>query len=307
MKKVLGILGFLLLLGAGFWGYQRYSAGSGILDNNKIVVGATIFPLADVVRNVGGDFVSVVTIIPPGVTEHASTLTPGQLQQLSKARAVFEIGHELESHLVERITAALPSLEVVPVDLGIALHEFNTQVVQTGEKDEEDHDTGIDPHYWLTVPNAIKITDTVARELAELDPEHAAGYRENATRYTQELAQLEQELQAQARKATQMKFLATHNAWSYFAQQYGFQLVATYEPVEGKQPSLADLQTLQAVVSQYHLTTFFAEPQKATSAVTEFMKREFGLKVATLDPIGGLLGRESYIELMRANMAALVE
>lgn len=268
-----------------------------------LTVGATIFPLADIVRQVGGEAVHVVLIIPPGVSEHTAALTPEKIQQLSHARAVFEIGQNLDDHLVARIVSALPDIQVVPVDRGIALQAFDTGIVQTGEID---HDEGLDPHYWLTVPNAMQIAQTVADELTKLDPERRPAYAGRLAAYERQLTELETDLQAQAKQAPRKEFMATHNAWSYFARQYGLKLVATYEPVEGKQPSLSDLVRLREIVNQYHLTAFFAEPQKATTGVTNFMQREFGLQILVLDPVGGLAGKESYLDLMRANMTAIV-
>lgn len=254
--------------------------------SNKLTVGATIFPLADIARQVGGEYITVALLIPPGVSEHSYSLTPQQLAGLQSARVIFQIGHGLEERLTERIAQTLPDTRLVTVDRGITLREK-------------------DPHYWLTVPNAEKIAMTMAEELQQLDPAHATQYQANLQRYRAELVALETELQTLGRNAPKKEFIAMHNAWSYFAAQYGWRLVATYEPVEGQEPSLNDLQHIQDLVRQYSLTTFYTEPQKASTAVTTFMQREFGLRVRTLDPVGGGPGRNSYAELMRFNMQAL--
>lgn len=305
MRKIWGVLGAVAVFAIG--GILAYGRLASLVPAGKetqaLTVGATIFPLADIVRQVGGEAVNVVLIIPPGVSEHSFSLTPQQLQELSEARAVFEIGQDLDSHLTERITSALPGIQAISVDRGIALQAFGAGIVQTGEID---HDEGVDPHYWLAVPNAMQIAQTVADELTKLDPERSPAYAGRLAAYARQLAELETDLQAQAKQVPREEFMATHNAWSYFAKQYGLKLVATYEPVEGKQPSLADLTQLREIVNQYHLTAFFAEPQKATTGVANFMQREFGLKILVLDPVGGLEGKESYADLMRANMAAIV-
>jgi ABC-type Zn uptake system ZnuABC Zn-binding protein ZnuA len=279
-----------------------------------LTVAATIFPLADIVRHVGGEHVNVIVILPPGVTEHSNALTPQTLQELQGAQALFQIGHNLDTRLTERITAAIPALEVVTVDKGIALREFaleeETEDPPSHEASEgqgHHHDEGVDPHYWLTVPNAQAIAETMADTLIQLDPAHAQDFRNNLASYQAELTTLEAELQGAARAISRKEFIAMHNAWSYFADHYGFRLVATYEPVEGKDPAIADLQHLREVVQQYGITTFFAEPQKATSQITAFMQQEFGLRIGILDPVGGVAGRDSYAELMRFNMNSLAE
>ncbi|MEX1997932.1 MAG: metal ABC transporter substrate-binding protein [Candidatus Andersenbacteria bacterium] len=281
-------------------------------------VAATIFPLADIARQIGGEHLGVVLLIPPGVSEHSQALSPQQLQEVQRAQIIFQIGHGLDDGLTGRLAQAFPALRLVTVDRGISVREFGEEEQEDHEKEghedeateaeeDHDHDSGIDPHYWLTVPNAMKIAATMTQSLAEMDPEHAASYQRNFTAYQEQLANLEEELQEAAHAIPRKEFIAMHNAWSYWADHYGFRLVATYEPVAGRDPSLADLQRLQAIIAQYNLTTFFAEPQKLSSTVTNFVERELGLKVLILDPVGGLPETNSYIELMRFNMRSLAE
>ncbi len=95
--------------------------------------------------------------------------------------------------------------------------------------------------------------------------------------------------------------MATHNAWSYFAEEYGLHLVGVYEPTEGREPSPADLQKLQEVVEQYAITTFYTEPQKASTPASRYFGDELGLRIDVLNPEGGT----SYIDIMRHNMEAI--
>ncbi len=98
-----------------------------------------------------------------------------------------------------------------------------------------------------------------------------------------------------------------HDAWSYFADQYGLELVATYEPKEGQEPSPADIQRLGSIINEYDITVFYAEPQKASTAATRLLSGEFGLEVLTLDAEGSFAGTASYIDMMRRNMQAIAE
>lgn len=302
------VLGVLAVgLGLVLWASQQATVRP---VEARLTVAATIFPLADIARAVAGDAVNVVLLIPPGASEHSYSLTPQQLRELQTARVLFRVGHGLEDRLTGRLAETLPQLRLVTVDSGIVLREFSKdladeQHAEPVDEEEHHHDEGEDPHYWLTAPNAQKIAVTVAETLQQMDPEHAAEYRANLKQYQAQLDSLERELQVLAKSAPKKEFIAMHNAWGYFAVQYGFRLLATYEPVEGQEPSLADLQHIKTLVGQYGLKTFYAEPQKASTAVTSFMQREFGLAVRTLDPVGGVEGRESYTELMRFNLQAL--
>lgn len=291
------LIGGALLVGVlaiGIWYSAPRSAVPEVAGSFKVA--ATIFPLVDIVRQIGGEHVQVITLVPPGANEHSYALTTQQVADVSRAQAIFAIGQKLDNHIVEPL-ARVHHVPIITVERGIALRQYASL----------QHDEGVDPHYWLTVPNAMQIATTVADTLSELDPAHASLYAANVEDYREELTLLEQELQAISRRTPQKRFIAMHNAWSYLAPHYGLELVATYEPVEGSQPSIQNLQELQAIIAQYHIKTFFAEPQKVSSSAVRFLTDEFGLTIATLDPTGGSDGKDSYAALMRANVTALAQ
>lgn len=304
VRLVIG-LGLLALLLAAMLAARGESVAP--MAEGAVTVGAMIFPLADIVQQVGGEHVRVVLVLPPGTSEHAQELTPQRVRDLQSARVLFSIGHGLDDQLAARIVPAVPGVRVVTMDRGIDLRPFAAGALAEEGAGGGHGDAGTDPHYWLAVPNAQKIAATVAETLTEIDPAHAAEYQGNLAAYQAELAALEAELQAQVQPLKQRTFLAMHDAWSYLAAQYGLRLAATYEPVEGREPTLADLQRLQETINQFGITAFFAEPQKASSSATQLIEREFGLRILTLDPLGGGPETDSYIELMRFNVRSLVE
>lgn len=259
-------------------------------NTDKVTIGATIFPLADIVRQIGGDHVEVVQIIAPGVSEHSAALSPEQLQQLQKAPFLFQIGHGLDNALSDKIIGAIPSINRMTVDEGITLREFAG---------------GTDPHYWLTAPNGQVIAANIARQLSDIDPRHANTYQENLKRVAAQLTALEEELQAISSTAPQKQFIAMHDAWGYLANHYGFNLAATYEPVEGRDPSLADLNRLQSIISQHNIRVFYSEPQKESIGAVRLLRDDFGLSIRVLDPVGGLPPYDSFANLLRANLQAL--
>lgn len=285
----------VVLIVAAFWLLNNWSFDSAPTNSSgrqdkAVTVAATIFPLKDIIENIGGERVGVILLIPPGVSEHSAALSPQTLAQLQEAQVVFAIGQGLEDALVGRVVAAKP-MPVVTVERGIALREFGSG--------------GVDPHYWLTVPNAMKIAETIAAELTKLDPAGGPAYAGRLVDYQRRLTELEAELQAKAASSLKKNFFAAHDGWSYFAPHYGLELVATYEPVEGQQPSAQDLQRIGGSVRQYGITTFYAEPQKTGATETRFLEREFGLKVLVLDPVGGFAKGDSYEALMRRNMESI--
>ena len=102
------------------------------------------------------------------------------------------------------------------------------------------------------------------------------------------------------------EFIAIHDAWGYLNDQYNVEQIATYEPVEGKQPTAADIKNLQTTIASHNITTFFTEPQKQSTGATRFLKDDLGLTIAVLDPLGGSPPYDSYINLMRTNINAII-
>jgi zinc transport system substrate-binding protein len=260
------------------------------VNGDELVVAATIFPLADITQNIGGETVRVVQVIPPGASPHSYQLTPAQVAEMRGAEAVFAIGHGLDDAIIESVVSVSEAKPII-VDKEIELRGFAGG--------------GTDPHYWLSVPNAKLIAETIAEQLISIDPGQTDAYRENLAVYLDELDKLEQELQAEIGQLSQRKFAAMHDAWAYFADNYGLELVVSYEPVEGKQPSLEDMREFGRVVKENSITVFYTEPQKTVSAATRFLETEFDLTVGVLDPVGGIGQSTSYIELMRQNTQAL--
>lgn len=286
--------------------------------NSAPVVAATIFPIADIAEHVVGDERNVVLIVPPGASPHSYSLAPSQAVDLQRAQAVFAIGHGLDAAIVNSVQKTLEGdVRVTEVDDGIALREFSEHhdhdhddghghEEEHGEENEHQHEEGnLDPHYWLTVANAKLIAQTIRDTMQAIDPEHAQQYADNTQEYLAELDALEAELRDIASTATKREFIAVHDAWGYLADAYGFELIGTFEPVEGREPSPVDIQELSELIEEHGIATFYTEPQKQTAAAARLFEEEFSLNVEVLDPVGGVRGRNSYVDLMRYNISRI--
>ena len=271
----------------------------------QLTVAATIFPLADIVQNVAGERVRVLTVVKPGVSPHSASLTPQKVLELAEAQVLFMIGHGLDNAMVGSLTKIL-ELPTVVVDRGVDLRTLVADRNRDQAQTSSVPPGATDPHYWLAVPNAQQIAATVATELIRLDPGQAAEYEANLARYQAQLDTLEIELQQAVEQVASRAIFTLHDAWSYFAAQYGLELIAVFEPKEGHIPSLADIKRLQQVAASQDLVVFYTEPQKESSAAVRIVQQEFGLAVETLDPIGGTIEAPDYLSLMRRNVAAVV-
>jgi len=253
---------------------------------DRLTVAATIFPVADMIKQVGGAQVDVITLLPPGASPHTFEPSPQTITSASQATALFKIGVGLDDWS-QRVIDAGSQATIVDLSAQVRLQTL-------GEE-------GLDPHYWLSAENARAMTHEITEALISLDPAHAADFRRNAEEYQQQLAELHEELRRQFATVTTTQFATFHEAWYYFAQAYGLTVVASFEPSPGKEPTAQFLATFMDTIKRDHIRVVFTEPQFSNAALDQ-AAHDLGVTINLVDPIGG--GSEetnSYINMMRYN------
>ena len=257
---------------------------------------ATIFPLADLVRQVGGDEVEVMTLLPPGASPHTFEPTPEQARQVATARLFVEVGAGLDAWAARLRAARTAPLTVVTATAGLSLLD--------GE-----HGEGGDPHVWLD-PVLVRdhIVGAIVEGLAAAAPDRRAAFERGATQLRDTLTRLDAEVRAILTPAQRRSYVAFHAAWRYFGRRYDLTEVAVVESFPGKEPSAREIAALVDRARAAHAAALLVEPQFAPRTA-EQIAREFGGRTVLADPIGGaqLPGRQSYADLMRYNAHAFVE
>ena len=257
----------------------------------RVVIAASIAPLADFAGQIGQGRVDVITLVPPGASPHTYELKPSQVVKVAEAQLLILNGAGLEywaDKLVE--VANNPSLEVVDTSAGISL-------IDTG-------DHGANPHIWLDVRQAIMQVRHIRDALVRVDAGAAEQYRANAQSYISQLVALDREIEAELRGWTSRQFVAFHPAWVYFARRYDLKQVAVVVESPGREPSPVDIVRVIETARQIGARAIFAEPQFSSKAA-EAIAEESGAKLVFLDPLGSQLSEFSYLDLMRANVTQM--
>ena len=256
-----------------------------------ISVAATVFPLADIAQNVAGEEISVFTLVAPGSSPHTFEPRPSDVQKLQQSNLLISVGLDLDDWAVE-LARGVPGISILTPHAGIHILE--------GEHHHgEEHEEG-DPHYWLSPENAKIIAANIAESLASLDPENAETYRGNAEAYQEELDSMYQETRSMLSSLPTKSLVVFHDSWRYFAEAYDLQIGGVFESSPGKEPSPQYLQDLYDTAQELGAGTIFIEPQLSSSAIESFAQ-DLNLEVSVLDPLGGVEGRNSYLELIRYN------
>lgn len=269
-------------------------------DRPKIA--ATIFPLHDIAGNIVGDNMEVVGILPPGASPHTYAPSPRQIGELGGVRIVFSIGHGLDDW-TDNLIDMLPNAKKVVVDEGIHLVE----PTELEEHEEPGHNhEGANPHYWLSIRNAKQIARTIAEEVIRIDSAGEDVYRKNLETYLSELDSARKRIEEQIGGLSVRKMMTFHDAWVYYADEFGLEIVGAFEPFPGKQPTPRYLAELHERAKEHNLKALFSEPQLSSETVSSFVS-DIDLDLYVLDPLGGGKGRGSYIELLDYNTRVIVE
>lgn len=292
---VIGLTALILLI-AMFLIVSKLSTDPSKQPQNidkKLYVAASINPLADMVKQIGGQDVEVDTILPPGASPHTFEPTPQQIRNAQGIKLIFVIGHGLDNW-TKPISDNAVDATIVTVDQNINLRQLPLD-----QRDEDEPDQSIDPHYWLTPTNAKIMSQNIFDALSQVDSEHKEIYAANLKSYLAKLDELNEYLNIKLSGVKDKKLITHHNAWGYFADAYSMQIIGTFEVSPGKEPTPRQIADLQNKVRQYNIKTVFSEPQLSDSSLKPFIQ-DLNLNIKVLDPEGGS-NNMGYIELMRYN------
>lgn len=266
----------------------------------KLRVVASIAPLADFARQVGGDKVRVMLLLPPGASPHTFEPTPKMMLEIINTDIFIKIGAGLEFWADRFVTAAGRKIDIVEASKGIELigdHGSEKRGKHTG------HGTA-DPHIWLDPISAVKIVEKISEAFSKTDPPNAAYYRLNSSAYINKLKDLDREIAQKTGNFRAREYVTFHPAWNYFSRRYDLKVAAVIEEGPGKEPTPKHLAKILSELRRIKARIVFAEPQ-FSSRIAEVIAREAGAKVLFLDPLGGQEGRETYIETMRHNVSVM--
>jgi zinc/manganese transport system substrate-binding protein len=259
----------------------------------KVVASFSI--LADFVRNVGGDRINLTTLVGADSDVHVYTPAPSDAKRIADAKLVIVNGLGLEGWLPRLVQSSGSKAQVVTVSAVIAPLKLGSAA---------------DPHGWQSVPNAkIYVTD-IANALAAADPDDAEFFRAQAKAYLEKLETLDREVREAVAKIPQerRKVISTHDAFGYFAAEYGVQFIAPLGVSTETEPSARDIATIIGQIKAQKIPAVFLE-NISDDRLIRRIAAETGSKVGGTLISDGLTGEKgpapTYIDMVRHNIKAL--
>ena len=240
-----------------------------LAQDTRLPIVATFSVLADMAREVGGDAVTVVSLVPAGGDAHSFQPRPGDLRALRDARVVVENGLGLEGWMTRLVSAS-----------GFAGTRITAAGAVPSRTVHEGSRTVRDPHVWQDPRRAVLMVEAIANGLAEADPVRAAVYRARAAAYAARIEAADREIeQAMADiPAERRRVITSHDAFGYYGDRYGIEFRAVQGVSTVAEPSAREFAALAAQVKREGIRAVFVESM-ADPRLAEALARESGARV----------------------------
>lgn len=285
-----GVQAFLSLAIASA-GVSRAQAAE---SEKKFVIAASFYPVYIMARNVAGGVpeTEVVNLAAPFAgCLHDYALTTDDMKKLAGADILVINGAGMES-FIERVALQFPRLKIAELINGIPLIKGAA---------------GDNPHVWVSISYAIVQVKNLGEALAQVDPAHAGQYRSNAGAYAAKLEAFRVKMHAELAPYKGKKIVTFHEAFSYFAREFGLEIAGVVEREPGSSPGAQELAQAIALIKRLGITTIFCEPQYS-ALDAQAIARETGAKIYMLDPaVTGADDPDAYIRIMERNLETLKE
>lgn len=291
----------LRLLAALALGSSALGARGASLPPLRVVTLSTV--LSEIAREVGGDQVTVVGLVRPGVDPHTFNPSPADIRAVADAQVVLASGLNLEAYLDRLVAGSGSAGRVLAVGDALPSAVSAPGAPAGGERD---------PHWWHGLDNMVAATDIVRAEFALARPASAAAFGANARAYQARLRRLKAWAAGEiSRLPPDRRHLVTsHDAFGYFARDYGFEVHAILGLSTDSEADARHLAYLIDLIRREGIPTVFAE-ESANPRLVENLVRETGVRLgATLYADGlGLpgSGAETFESMYRHNVVAIVD
>lgn len=269
MGRWLGLVAAVLLAGCG--GEPDLP-----IEQRTVRVVTTTGMITDLAENIGGERVRVIGLMGPGVDPHLYKASEGDVLRLVSADVVFYNGLHLEGRMTKVFERMRGRVHTAAVTSGIPPERLLAW---------EEGEGGNDPHVWFDVTLWMNAAETVRDTLAEVDPEHASVYRDNAERYLTQLADLDRYVRRRAAEVPpeQRVLITAHDAFHYFGQAYGFEVQGLQGISTAAEAGIEDVQNLAKEIANRRIRAVFVEssvPRRRVEALQEAVRaRGFRVEV----------------------------
>ena len=285
------------------------SSESDSAAGDRLLVATTVSPITSIVSRVGGDCVEIRGIVPEGTNSHTFEPAPSVAALLSDADVVFVNGLKLEDPTLAMAEANMRD-DAVLVELGTVALPESEYIYDFSFPKEEGKPN---PHLWTDPTFAIEYAQIVRDVLTERSPECAETFASNFTAFEAQVNALAEAIREDQKTVPEgnLKLVTYHDAYAYFADNFGWEVVGALQPSDFSDPSPSEVVQLIEQIKAEGVPTIFGS-EVFPSNVLEEIANETGVRYEDSlrdDDLPGQPGEEnhSWLGLMQYNFATMIE
>lgn len=284
---------------------------------SPLKVVATFSILADMVKQVGGDEVSVVSLVGPDADAHVFNPSPTDAKALAQADVVVMNGLGFEGWIERLIKSSgfkgqlvVASKGIKPLELEAEPHDQakEKQAAQSKHTHDHHHDhEGQDPHAWQNLRNGMIYAKNIQQALVKARPQSQAVIDAQAKTYIDQMSELDQQAKAKLRQIPpdDRRILSSHDAFEYFAQAYGVKFFGLQGWTTDREASAADMAKLVREIRRDKVRALFVE-NMSDPRLLQRVAEEAGVKIGgklysdSLSPPGS--AADTYLKMFSYNV-----
>lgn len=305
MKKIIRILSILLplslLLSACSTGKDQVQK-----NKNQLTIYTTVFPLQYFTEQIGGKYVNVKTIYPPGADEHTFEPSQKDMMNLADSDLFFYIGLGLEG-FVDKSKGTLrhEHVTLVPTAEGLKLPKSN----DLQQDEQENNNKDVNPHVWLDPIYSKEMTAVIRDGLIKQMPQNKEFFNKNFQQLAAKLDELNSNYLQTLTNAKHKKIIVTHAAFSYWENRYGIEQISISGLSTANEPTQKELEKIISVAEHEGIHYILFE-QNIQSKLGGIVQKEIGAKALPIHNLAiltkdNLKNKETYFSLMNKNLESL--
>lgn len=296
------------------------SKSSSPLVEGKINVITSFYTIYDITRNIGGEHVNVINLVPAGVEPHDWSPKSQDMDNISKSQLFIYNGSGFEGWVDDFFSSLSKDNKLVTVEAsqGVKLIAADPNAAHEEEESEHeeeaaehDHDANVDPHTWVSPHSAIQMAENIKNALTKVDKAHQAVYEANYAAYVTKLEALDNQFKIELLAAPKKDIVVSHQAFAYLCRDYGLNQVAIMGLTPEAEPRGQDLLNITKFVKEHEVKYIFFE-ELVSDKLALTLANEANIDTLVLNPLEGLTEEEvaageDYISTMENNLQNLLK
>ena len=307
MRRI--VVGVVAVAAIGLAGCSSTTSPEGASGATELpLVATTVSPITSIAAAIGGDRIRLEGIVPEGTNSHTFEPAPQVAALLSTADLVLVNGLKLEDPTRDLAEANMKAdasiVEIGSTVLPESDYIYDFSFPKEGGKPN--------PHLWTDPLYAINYAAVIRDEFTKLDPASASYFADNYEAFATKATELADAVRADQQTVPNgnLKLLTYHDAYAYFADDFGWQVIGALQPKNFSDPTPSEVASLIDQVSAQQVPTIFGS-EVFPSTVLEEIGRATGARYEDSlrdDDLPGIPGDadHSWLGLMKYDFATMI-